>query len=352
MNKSLKHPLSAFTLLLALALAFFLASCGGDDDSTEGTVSADSDPQEVLDAALGSDQQIDSGVLDLSFELTSTGADAANISATLDGPFQSGAEEGSLPQLDLTASANLDAPDQAFDFEGGLTLTEDAAFISYAGDDFAVDEQTFSFIQAAYEESSAAQTEDANAGSFEQFGIDPASWVTDLTNEGTEDLDGDEVVHVSGTGDVGAIVADLETIAEQAPAAATQVDPAQLGQLEELVENATIDVFANASDDTLRQLDLNMELSDPESDDTAALTFSIGIADPNTDQEIAAPEDPLPLADLLEQIPGGAEALGGLGALGASSDPSTAPPAGISEEYYDCIAAAQSAADLTACGTP
>lgn len=351
MSKNHKHPLSAFTLALALLLALVLASCG-DDDSAEGTVSGDSDPQEVLDTTLGSDQQIDSGVLDLSFELTSTGADAGTVSASLAGPFQAGADENSLPELDLTASATLDAADQGFDFEGGLTLTEDGAFVNYGGEDYEVDEQTFSFVQAAYEESSAAQTEDESAGSFEQFGIDPASWVTDLTNEGTEDLDGDEVVHISGAGDVGAIVEDLQTIAEQAPAAATQVDPAQLSQLEELVQSATIDVYANAEDDTLRQLDLNMDLSDPGTEDAASLSLSIGIADPNTEQEITAPEDPLPFADLLEQVPGGAGALGGLGSLGASSDPSTAPPAGISEDYYDCVAGAQSQADLEACGAP
>lgn len=335
---------STFTLLIALAV---VVGCG-DDDSTSGSLSSDSDPQEVLDTALGSEQTIDSGVLDLSFDLAATGAEEGTITASLTGPFQSGEEEGSLPEVDLTASATADAADTSFDFEGGLTLTPDGAFISYAGEDYMLDEATFGLVEQAYEESAATQEQADDSGSLSQFGVDPASWVTDLTNEGTEDLDGTEVVHVTGTGDVTAIVDDLTSIAEQTGQAG-QLGSAQLGQLEELVESASIDVFANAEDDTLRQLDLNMEIVDPAGEGSATLTFSIGIDDPNTEQTITAPTDARPIVELFDQIPGGAAALGELGGSIGTSGAASDAAAG---DYYDCVAAAESAEDLQACGTP
>ena len=101
-----------------------------------------------------------------------------------------------------------------------------------------------------------------------------------------------------------------------------------------------------------------MAIDDPTSEDTITLDLSIGIADANSEQEIAAPEDPQPLADLLGQIPGGAEALGGLGALGGSgaTGGAVAPSAGgagadAASEYYDCVAQAASEDELAECSS-
>lgn len=336
--------MSALLLVLALAL---LAGCG-DDDSTEGSVSSDTDPQEVLDNALGGDQSIESGVLEVSFDLTAEGADSGTINATLSGPFQSGGEETALPEVDLTASASAEGA-QTFDFEGGLVLTPDGAWVNYDGEDYQLDEATFGLLQSSYEQSAATAEESGETGSLSQFGVDPASWVTDLTNEGTEDIDGTEVVHVSGAGDVGAIVEDLTSVAEQTGQAAT-IDTASIAELEQLVESAEIDVYASTEDDTLRQLDLAMDITDPESDGSATLAFSIGIAEPNEEQEITPPEDAQPIADLFEQF-------GGLGALGALGGTTGVPGATEADpqanaDFLDCVEQAQTAADLEACGTP
>jgi hypothetical protein len=329
--------------LFALAL---LAGCGGGDSS--GGSGSDTDPQEILQGALGGDQQIDSGVLDLTFDLASTGATEGSLSASLQGPFQSG--NGQLPQLDLTASASVDAATTTIDFDGGLTITGDGAYVSYNGTDYQVDDQTFALLQQSYEQSSQLQEQSgSDQGSLQAFGVDPANWVTDLTNEGTEDLDGTEVVHVSGTADVPTIVADLEKIAEQT-GQASQIDQAGLRQVQDSVTNATIDVYANTDDNSLRKIDLSVDIANPGGDGATTVALSIGIADPNTDQQITAPEDAQPIADLLAQIPGGAEALGGLGSLGGSSGASASPPGGAAAgDYYDCAAGAKSEADLQAC---
>jgi hypothetical protein len=349
MKSAVAKPIAALIALVALVL---LAGCGGDDSS--GQYGADSDPQEVLEAALGSEgESIQSGVLDLSFGLEATGEDAGSLTASVTGPFSSGGE-GQLPLLDLEASANIEEGGAAaLDFSGGLTVTDDGAFVTYDGTAYEVDAQTFALLEQSYAQSAQLQESEADEGSLEAFGIEPAEWMSELTNEGTEDLDGDDVVHVAGSADVPQIIADLENIAEQT-GQASELDEAGLQEVQQSVTDAQIDVYADTSDGTLRKLDLSLGIANPTGEGDATVTLSIGIAEPNEDQEIEAPDDPQPIADLLGQIPGGAEALGGLGGATAPTDPSgatgqTAPSGAAAEDYYECAASAKTAADLEAC---
>lgn len=339
------------TLVAALLSLGLIAGCGGDD-GPDGD-----DPQAVLDEAFNSEEQVSSGILDLQFDLSSDGEQGGTVTASLQGPFQSGEGEASLPQLDLTAAAQVDAATEQFDFEGGLIVTEDAGYVTFEDTAYEVDPATFTLLQDSYEQSAQlAEEESEGSTSLDQFGVDPSTWVTDVTSEGTEDLDGTEVNHVSGSADVGAIVVDLQSIAEQS-GQAEQLDPAALEQVENSVQSATIDVFAGAEDGILRRLELNLELTDPTGAAGAVtIAFSAGVSDPNEEQEIAAPEDAQPFSDLLERIPGGAEALGGLGGAGASGlDPgpaadSGAPPAAsIGQDYIDCVTEAATPTDAEVC---
>ena len=65
------------------------------------------------------------------------------------------------------------------------------------------------------------------ATSSSSLGIDPTNWLTDLANEGNEDVEGTETIHISGTADVPKLVEDIKQIAETAPQAAGQVTPEQ-----------------------------------------------------------------------------------------------------------------------------
>lgn len=350
----MRTPPRALAILIAAIVAIgLLAGCG---DSGSG--GADADPQEVLDNALGGGQQIDSGVLDLSFDLTADGETGGNVSAALTGPFQSGGE-GALPQLDLSATATSDAPGQSFNFDGGLTITPDGAFINYNGEDYALDDTTFSFLKSSYEQSSQLQSSQEDQGGLQQFGVDPATWVTNLTNEGTEDLDGTEVVHVSGNADVAKIIEDLSTVAEQT-GQSSQINAAALSQVESAVQEATIDVYSDSSDDTLRKLDLNLSIADPSGGSgTVTVAFSVGISNPNEEQTVTAPADPKPFADLQSQLPaGGLGALGGAPPSGGGAPPSGGASGGggaaaltpeASQAYFDCIAKAADGAAVEAC---
>jgi hypothetical protein len=348
-----------FVLLLGLLLAIALiAGCGGGSGGSGSD--ENTDPQTVLDSALGGGEPIDSGVLDLSLTIDSSAAQGGTVSASLTGPFQSSGD-GNLPQIDFDAKANGDTAGAPFDIEAGLTLTSDGAYVKYAGSAYKLDDATFQLLQSSYEQSSQLQDSQKDQGSLSQFGIDPESWVTDLKNVGTEDLDGTEVVHISGTADIDKIVEDLTTVAQQT-GQASQLDTGSLEQLKSSISNATIDVYASTDDSTLRKFEVKVDIADPSgAADTTSIDLSVGISDPGGDQSISAPADAKPIQDLLSQIPGGAGALGALGSLGSGSTGTgtSTPPAtssgsgssGAASAYLDCAAKAKDAAAVDACAS-
>lgn len=346
-----------FALLLTLIVAALIAGCGGGDDGGE-SADGDTDAQTILSRSLGAGESIESGVLDLELSVEGSPEATGSIAASIKGPFQSSGD-GGLPQLDFAGQATISAGGTDEDFEGGITLTADGGYISYAGQAYELDAGTFELLQSSYEQSSELQEEQGEGNSLAQFGIDPAEWVTELTNEGTEDLEGTEVVHVSGTADVGKLVADLTSITEQT-GQSDQVDTASLAQLEDSIKNATIDVYAAADDSTLRKFTLSLDIVDPTAtpEATTAVELSIGIADPGEEQEIEAPADAEPIEALLQQFPTGAEALQGLGGAGAADAPPTEPDAAsgagaassdAAEEYFDCASNATTPEEVDAC---
>ncbi len=329
-------------MLTALTALVAMPGCGAGGGS-------DADPQEVLDTALGSGEGADSGVLDITLDVSSTGGQAGDLAAEVKGPFQSGGTD-SLPSVDFDVSASIDSGDSNFDFDGGLTITGDGAWVGFDGGEYQLDDATFQAVKGSYEQS-ASQQSGGEQGSLEQFGIDPQSWVTGLTNEGTEDLDGTEVVHVSGAADVPKLIADLNDVARQT-GQATDLDAATLRQLEDTVTDATVDVYATDGDYSLRKFEVGLTLADPRGGSgEVSVDLGIGISDPGSEQSIEAPADARPLDDLLSRIPGGGAALGGLGGTGAAGGAQSAPPqvSGSAEKYYDCVAKAKTAQAVDDC---
>ena len=335
-------------LILTIGL---IAGCGGSGDGSgpDGpSANADTDPQTVLDAALGSGgDSIQSGVLDLTFDLQSQGAKATSANASVTGPFSSNGE-GQLPSVDFDVKAGADTGGPSLAFEGGLTMTPDGLYVSYGGSDYQLDDSTFQVLRQDYEQSSQLQQQQSDTGSLSQFGIDPSTWLTNVTNEGVEDIDGTEVVHISGDADVAKIVGDLGTIAQQT-GQSKQLDPNGLKQLQDSVKDASIDVYADSSSSTLRKLDVHLDLADPSGGGDNAISFSIGIADPNSDQQISAPADVKPLGDLLSQLPGVGDSLGGISGGTSPSTGSAASGSAGADAYYQCVAKATKPADVTDC---
>lgn len=342
-----------FVLLFGLSLiaAVAISACGGDSGGDE-------DPQEVLEATFNNEEKIESGQFELSFDVNVEGGeDAGSLNASIGGPFQSGGD-GAVPQFDLTADAELDSDAQDFSGSAGLISTGDSAFVNFQDTDYEVPADVFQQFQASYEEAQAQSDTQGEGNFFAGLGIDPTNWLTDLSNEGNEDVEGTETIHISGQADVPKLVEDLRVIAEKVPQATDQISPAQLGQLDQLndlVESADFDVYTGTDDDILRKLEANVSINPPDAEgspDSVDFTFALTLSDLGESQTISAPSGAQPLGDLLQQFgvdPSQLGALGSAAAGGSGGGGGAAATDPAAQAYLDCLANAQGAQALEEC---
>jgi hypothetical protein len=289
--------------------------------------------------------------------------------------------------MDLTASASGDGGGQSIDFEGGLIITDDNAFVEYGGETYEVGTDTFASFKDSFEQAAAQGSGDQNADAAQSFkeGCEQAveaqggdasacdfeisGWFTNLTSDGTEDLDGTEVNHVSGDIDVGQMLDDLIGIAQSVPGASAQVDQSQVDQVSEAISNASFGLYSGTDDDLLRKLDLDVSIdpsaiagATPVPIESLDLSLSAGVSDVNEDQTIEAPSGAKPISDLLGQLGiGGLGPLGGLGGSGLDLGGGSTGGGGgnfdfgggsggsdSSQAYFDCIQQAAGDPDAAA----
>ena len=180
------------------------------------------DPQEVIDATFNNDEQVSSGVIDMSVDASAgdqgsftASPRAARSRATRTTPRRCRSSTG-------TASVSGEGAGQSVDFEGGIVVTEDNAFVEYGGETYEVGADDVRPVQggrsrrrrprprtARRATDAAASFQEGCAQAIEAQGGDPAACDFDIgagsrtsTNEGTEDVEGTEAVHISGNVDV------------------------------------------------------------------------------------------------------------------------------------------------------
>ena len=320
------------TLVAALALAIpvpaVIAGCGGDDETSD-------DPQQVIEDAFNNDTSLESGVIDLSFDLTAEGSAGGSLTAAISGPFTSDPDDPTgLGQLDWDVSVTGEgaaAEGLGEGIEAGITVTDDNLYVNYNDTDYELGEEAFTQLK---EEQAKAAPEDSEDSTFreqceqaiEAQGGDPAAcdidvtaWFSSLENEGTEDVGGAEATHVSGSLDVEQMVTDLFNLGASIPGATGDVDPSliepQLGVISDAVSGADFDVYAATEDGTLRGLDFGLDIDaaavggSAAGVDSAAIGFSLELSEVGEEQTFEAPADPQPIEDLASEfgglIPGG-----------------------------------------------
>jgi len=339
--------LSRFRILFALAVVAVLATafvaCGGGDSGG----SSSEDPQKVLDQTFSPDQQIESADIDATLDVNIEGpGQNGSFKADLSGPID-GHGQG-FPKFDLTASLSGDAGGSNIDFEGGATSTGDAAFVSYKGTDYEVPASIFSYVTNAYTAGQQQQSQQSQQQTLPQL----KESLTNVTNEGTEDVDGTETVHVSGDIDVNKLVDVVSKFAQQAQGlgtfggASALPSPQELDQLKQLVTGASFDVFSGADDHILRRLDFNLELQEPGGSGKATFALSLTLGSVNEPQTVEAPSNPKPLQDLLNQLGIGDLGSLGLGSLGGASG---AGGSAGSSGQVQCLQQAQTQQELQQC---
>jgi hypothetical protein len=359
----LNHIRTFFAICaIAVPAGALISGCGGDDESS------DDDPQAVLEETFNNDEQISSGNLSLSASVSASGEQGGSFEASLSGPFQGDPEnQNTIPQLDWTGSVSGEGGGDSIDYEAGLVVTDDNAFIEYGGETYEVGSEQFTQLKDQVEAQVPAESDDGGQASFQagceqalqQAGasdtsacdIDLQSWLTNLTNEGTEDVGGSESVHIRGDADVDQILTDVGELASAVPGAATSgFDPSQLGAFSSAVSEASIDVYSTSDEHLLSKLELALAI-DPSAVAGSAATgidsidvdFSIEIADVNEEQTVEAPEGELkPLSDLL----GGSLGVPGLSLPGGAGGGAIEDPTA----YLDCLEQAKTPEEIDACG--
>jgi hypothetical protein len=358
--------LALFAVLAAIASVF--AACGS---SSSDSGSSNEDPQKVIENA--GLEGVESGNLDLSLHVTSEGKEGGDVEVKLSGPFEAGAK-GELPQLEMSAEANGSASGENLDFEGGLTLLTDRAFVEYEGSEYEIDPTTFGFVKSALEQ--AQQQEGAESGDITACqkaaeGIKFSQFADELTNEGSVDVDGTSTTKVSGDVAVEGGIEALIQLTED-PACSSQLEaagPLPLSELEEAkgelskaVKNAHIDLYVG-EDDIVRKLAVELTIQPPEAgNEKVELELEMTLSEVNEEQTFSEPSDAKPLealfkdagidpreigklleggvGGLLESVGGGS----GVPSLGGLSESS-----GARQEYTECLQGAETSAALQKC---
>ncbi len=295
-----------------IAVAIAIAACGSSS-SNNGE-----NPQKVVNEATL--KGIKSANLNLTLGVKVEGAQGGNLNVDLSGPFQTEAK-GQLPEFDLKAKVNGSLGGKNVDFEGGLTLLSEKAYVDYKGTEYEVEPTTFSFVKSAIERnehsansqsSSAAATECQEAAS----NLKVANFVEHLTNEGSADVGGTSTTHVSGELNVPGAVDALVKLTEN-PACSSQLSAAQgqipgvaelakaKGQLESALKSAHIDLYVG-SDHIVRRITTDLTIEPPNGAASGAkkveLNLDLALSDVNQPQTINAPSGAKPLNELFQQL--------------------------------------------------
>ena len=124
-----------------------------------------------------------------------SGDEGGNVDVSVSGPFQSKGK-GQLPELDMTAEAKGSVGGKNVDFEGGLVLVPNKAYVSYEGDRLRSrpDDLQLHRIgdrRGAAESGAESGTEGATECQEEAAGkFNAGEFVENLTNEGSADVGG------------------------------------------------------------------------------------------------------------------------------------------------------------------
>lgn len=365
-----------FALLAAFAaLAALLSACGG------GGGGSSEDPQKVIEQATF--EGVESGDVSMTMNVKAEGENGGTMKIDLSGPFQSTGKE-SLPELAMEMKANGEAEGEKVNFEGGLTVLGDRAYVGFDGKNYEVDPTTFGFIKSGFEEADQEGEKESAGGQRTACqkaatSMNLEEFVDNLENEGGEEVEGVKTTKLSGDlepkGAIDAIIRLAET-----PACSAQLESAGPFPLEELkkmkgeitgaVKKAHADIYVGEDDHIVRRVTADLTVEPPGSGEKAEIEFDFSLGGVNEPQTIKAPANAEPLEKLFGQLGvnplellgmmqgGGTEDLGGLleGIAGDVTGSESAegielPSTGDSKAFNKCLKEVKSASDVQECAS-
>lgn len=363
--------LALLTALVALTAAF--AACGGGGSGD--------DPQQILDDATL--EGIESGELELFLLVKSQGEEDGYVKASMTGPFQS-KESADLPELAVTAVAEGKANGKDIDFDGGLTLLSDRAFVKYEGTDYEVDPTTFGLIKQSLEQAQNQGSEgnpaDVTACQEAAEGMHFGDFVDAVSSESSAELDGLKTTKVDGNVETASAADAIIELAED-PACSAQLESAgglSIAELEEAkdeltgaVKKAHVEIYVG-EDDIVRKVRAAVTIEPKDAPgEKVDIHIGFGISGVNEPQEISAPTDAKPIQGLFQklgvnpiellEVAGSGEGLGELfeglteslpgGDSSGGADGSSSGGGGGQKAYLECLKGAKTPADLQQCAS-
>lgn len=315
------------SVLLGIAAAGLLAAgCGGGDE--------DKDPRAILEAALSEANQPRSGVINISGDITAEGDQGGDFSVTLNGPFQAD-EEGNLDaaQFDVELSGESSSVGGGLTLNGGLAFADDKLFITWQNQTYELDEG--SARDLAPNAPSLEEADEITEEDREEL----LNALTNLENEGTEEIDGVETTHIS---------AEIDLAEQLRKATDEESDLKDLKDLEDQVEldPLALDFYIDG-DDLLRRVDVSLsarpgENVPAEGVDSIAASFTVALSELNEEQTIEVPKKAKPFEELFQNL--GLGALGGL-SLGQGSFGRDSAAASAQEELDAALEEAEQQTD-------
>ena len=207
---------------------------------------------------------------------------------------------------------------EKIDFEGGLTLLGDKAYVGYAGTEYEVDPATFNFVRSVIRRRAGTPNPAAEATACQEAAaeMELSGLVENLKGEGSTDVGGTSTNKVSGELDVaGAIDAAIElsenpACREQLRAAGSLASPAQLekrrGELESAVKSAHVDLYVG-DDHIVRRISVEAKV-EPQKGKASAkaksaeVEFDLKLTGVDEEQTIEAPASSKPLSALFVKL--------------------------------------------------
>ncbi|HEY1354889.1 MAG TPA: hypothetical protein VGF09_01105 [Solirubrobacterales bacterium] len=373
----------ALALCAVAALGAGLAACGGGGGSSEES------PQAVIESATL--EGIESANVDLSLSVKSTGKEGSNLDVSVSGPFES-QEGSSLPQMAIEATAKGKYKGEDVDFDGGLVLLPNSAFVKYEGVEYEVDPTTFSFVESIIDRSqkgTGGESKGITGCRQAVGGLDFTRLGEHLKNEGTVEVGGTDTTKLSGDLDpTGA--SDLLSELSEDPACRTLLGAAgkipSVGnlkksgdELSESLKTAHVEFYVGEDDHIVRRVVAEL-LVEPKGSkmERSEVDLDLTLEGVNEEQEIVAPSAAKPLSDLflklginplelagslqrgegiqslLKQLGkkgGGLPNLFGGGQSGEGGEGTSGAGGGAERalSYAECVKGARSAADLQKC---
>jgi hypothetical protein len=362
--------LSLFFALIALTFA--LSACGGGGGSD--------DPQSIVDEATL--QGVESGQLELAVGVDVKGRKSGHTDINVSGRFQS-EEEAELPEVDLSASSKGSIGGKDVDFDGGLTLLDNKAYVAYEGTEYEVDPTTYDFVKSiAKRQGNGGQknTSEVTACQEAAAELKVADFVENLRNDGSADVGGASTTKVSGdlngTGAIDALSELLEdpVCSEQLKAAGplpsqTELDKAR-STVQDSLKSAHVELYVG-DDHIIRRMSVKATIEPRKGGEGGAervdIDIDLTLTEVNEDQTISAPKNAKPLSglflklgvnpiELLGDLQGGAGSAG-IGSLleslnqvgGNSSGGGSGGSGGGQQAYYECLGESHTPVDIQRC---